>query len=549
MRWNSIQLFSRGDKKVYLTLNEKLMKIIEDREEIILFDTENYDLELYKFEKPRIYIWDKKITKISEIKKGNESFHKATLNFQNYAGKTNIRIFDANEEIPLSYKKFMVISEKFALIYDKDTNDIKELINYQELFLESLIKALNHYSNSLSFNIVSPTGAEYIETEKPINELFAYHYLKNNFKEIQDAYEEIIQRPYKKLIETREMKDIWRVDNINPNTLFELIFSNKFLVKSNLSTPLGKKLKYIPMKIRASKKVENFDTLENRFAKYFLNELLNWTDRILRIKEFREDGDVKPERLIKLYSRLSEFTFSKVFQDAGEFQRFPYKSQVIIRREGYREILRLWRTFRSYSPFFEKLKQAIDRRDIPTLYEYWCFFKLIDEINKIIGNEKTPKVKILIKPSGSLMKEKVSAIFANKWKLIYNKKLYPKRASYSVSLRPDYSLYNEKEELLGVFDAKFKLDIIRDRKEFDIESEEMDKNLDIRTWAKLEDIFKMHTYRDALKKTSFAIALYPGDKSMLFNVDGELFEGSLKDIISPSGAIFEGIGYLSMKPR
>jgi hypothetical protein len=143
-----------------------------------------------------------------------------------------------------------------------------------------------------------------------------------------------------------------------------------------------------------------------------------------------------------------------------------------------------------------------------------------------------------------------------------------------VTLRPDFSLFtgnpgNRDTELVGVFDAKFKLDVVDEnrRKEFDEESEIAEKTGSYKTWAKLEDIYKMHTYRDALG-AKFAVVLYPGSKNVFFKTDKECLgdlKGCKKEKFSLSRLIRElikemgknndkqqklsGVGYLSFIPE
>lgn len=86
--------------------------------------------------------------------------------------------------------------------------------------------------------------------------------------------------------------------------------------------------------------------------------------------------------------------------------------------------------------------------------------------------------------------------------LLYNKTFAKNKSdymSYSVELRPDYSLnihIGEKDYLIH-FDAKYKLNI----------EDESFKN---------QDIVKMHAYKDAILGTVGAYVLYPGEKNKIY---------------------------------
>jgi len=72
-----------------------------------------------------------------------------------------------------------------------------------------------------------------------------------------------------------------------------------------------------------------------------------------------------------------------------------------------------------------------------------------------------------------------------------------------------------------IFDAKFRFDLKRQEDEGDVfqNLEEEEKNAlekeNFEVLAKLSDIYKMHTYRDALKCKS-SIILFPGTKGVFF---------------------------------
>ena len=104
---------------------------------------------------------------------------------------------------------------------------------------------------------------------------------------------------------------------------------------------------------------------------------------------------------------------------------------------------------------------------------------------------------------------------------------YPDSGSWTTTLRPDYTLSfwpcgiseNEAEtqELIVHvhFDAKYKIanlpELIEQNiaKDLDLEKVENKKGI-----YKNADLIKMHAYRDAIRRTSGAYVLYPGDKKL-----------------------------------
>ena len=79
------------------------------------------------------------------------------------------------------------------------------------------------------------------------------------------------------------------------------------------------------------------------------------------------------------------------------------------------------------------------------------------------------------------------------------------QSSYSVPLRPDFT-WKRGGQAEVVFDAKFRLERL------DVAGEDDDSP---ETTAKRADLYKMHTYRDALGVRA-AVAVYPGTESVFY---------------------------------
>jgi len=350
-------------------------------------------------------------------------------------------------------------------------------------------------------------------------------------------------------VEELEWVDFWRATDVDEDTVLGIAYYPEYLVPSELAVVVVDGKGYAPTKVLQRNKYETFDTLENRFAKHFLAELIGWCERIFEKLANMIDEENKKE-ISELYATLEYFWNDPIFSDVGELTMFPYTSQVLLKREGYRDLLELWREFKAYSPFFGELERAIANKDIAKLYEYWCFFRLIEELENIFGK---CELKTAVDPTGELSEGNVYAEFENGWRLYYNKLL--RDESYSVPLRPDFSLF-DRNGLVGVFDAKFKLDVVNVDK-FAEEDKEIVYKPNIQTWAKLEDIYKMHTYRDALK-AKFAVVLYPIElnpielkkdkrkRGLFFKVDDGKDYFDLDDLLDKK---LEGIGYLGFKPE
>jgi len=210
----------------------------------------------------------------------------------------------------------------------------------------------------------------------------------------------------------------------------------------------------------------------------------------------------------------------------------PLASQVLLRRDGYREFLHLWQQFhQARRPLFAALQAAIDLRDVAALYEFWTFFALVEEIQAQTKEQTAIDLQLTDEQGLCWQSE---ARFGTAGTLIYNQS-FSKR-SYSVPLRPDFAWWHG-ETLRAVFDAKFRLE--------HLVQEGMSEDESPRALVQRTDLYKMHTYRDALG-VSAVIAVYPGTESMFYHRTRQKHEFScLQPILSGE---WEGIGALAMRP-
>ncbi|ASJ07839.1 hypothetical protein A3L11_00805 [Thermococcus siculi] len=484
-----------------------------------------------------------------EIKKIADRYK---FRYSNYVGLSEIRLEDGRA-IPI-----LVLSRKVGKILgisDSEkclsSDSIDELIDAFDTLVGSLIGELVKISSTIPFSLKSPTDFSTTESDEPINELFAYHYLRSNGERITSAFETVIRRMKRKLIVEDEWLRPDEIDNITPETLLSIAQHPEYLAPAGEGVLIAEHLNgYAPTRILGFRKYESFDTPENRFAKYFLGLLIEWSERV--IDSFWNNRAANVGSIREILGELEFIASDGVWDDVGDMDLFPYTSQTLLKGDGYRDLLELYREFTAYVPFFEEMKRAIDNKDIAKLYEYWAFFRLVEELGGILGEKK---LKIHVLPAGELSeKGDVYAEFDNGWRLYYNKRLVPKKWSYSVTLRPDFSLFTgdpkrKDTTLVGVFDAKFKLDVVNEAKgveEFDEETEIAEKTGNYETWAKLEDVYKMHTYRDALS-AKFAVVLYPGGRNVFFEANkGKVERFVLEEVLVGE---LSGVGYLRIVPE
>lgn len=524
-----IRLYSKNDSRC-IKIRNGCIFIYEWIEYRVKISPENL------FEDARVYFGDEEAEK-------DEHFWRYT--FKNYIGTSKFRVYH-NDKLLLE-NDLEVISSKFAYLGDKE--DIDNYIDFVETIKEELIR----YSLELPFDIRAPTEFQIEESLEPISPLFAYHFFKKNRERIISAYEQILSMPYKRLEEQGEWVNLTEATTVDEDLIIGIISKPEFLRACNY--PLSKKIGgFVPEKVHQWKKYESLDTPENRFVKYFLKKLDFWLEEVLKwIKQM--DHKISCKDLIDLQSYIEMVLNNPILSDIGDLNIFPSQSQVLLKREGYQDILELWRQFNAYAPTFNEICDAIANKRVDILYEYWCLFELIKKLKVILGG-----LENIIVPCnfGRIKEEIIIANFKRNYKLVYNRKFYRINnrdeklvGSYSVPLKPDYTLLKD-EEIIAVFDAKFRFEDKFARlsiKDLEKEEEHARKTGNIELLAKLSDIFKMHTYKDALK-ANIAVILYPGNANRFFTIDGKCIEDFPENILRQilNDESLRGIGFLSFIP-
>jgi predicted component of viral defense system (DUF524 family) len=294
--------------------------------------------------------------------------------------------------------------------------------------------------------------------------------------------------------------------------------------------PLAERLGgFAPTEVWQRRPEESLDTPENRFVLAFLRALLAAADDLLAQPWWRQVAPERQRAIREARSLLRVATEHPTFAAVGELRRIPTSSRVLLRREGYRQLLQLWRLFHlARRPFFGALQQAIDLRTVDVLYEVWCFFALVDKIKAAFGIK--PVLELRVSDEHGLQWES-RARFGAAGTLVYNRT----HREWSVSLRPDFLwLRAGKPEV--ALDAKFRLD----RPDWEAE----DDGTPVAR-VKLDDLYKMHTYRDALGLRA-AVVVYPGDVEKFLRFNQRQALPTLHELLVDD---VNGIGAIPLRPQ
>ena len=464
-----------------------------------------------------------------------------SFTFRNYLGKSYIRVkFKNGEEIITD--PIEVISSKTNLAKNEQNGKLP----YCQ-FLRALIDDLINYIATCPFDLSSPTEFYTEEYSYPPSPVFILHTLAHNAEAIIQALQTIWHNPYRKLTTEERWVYLSEAKQVDEDTIIMMLKHPKYLQEykgGELAHLAGLLKNNLPLKVYQRQFIETLDNPENRFINKFMDIILYWCDELERLNILNENSPHK-EQIEKLRNYVRYLRADPLFADVGEMTIFPASSQVLLKRDGYRECLNIYRLLHlARIPIFNSIQQAIDNRRIDQLYEFWCFFKLSEMLAKVINGEGAkPKFRIKEGPQGGLEGE-TEADLGEGYKLVYNETW----KGYTFNFRPDFSLIKDKN-LEVVFDAKFRFDLMELDKDLKNLEEEAIREGNLEKVVKVEDVYKMHTYRDALQCRA-SIVVYPGDRRHFYDViRGEIEDYSLSDVIENLEGNLKGVGFIGLRPE
>jgi predicted component of viral defense system (DUF524 family) len=462
-----------------------------------------------------------------------------TLNFRSYVGKSFLDVeknFIKSIPIPIEVRSKKI---KYYEQYPAMIADLSEICSALIYELKSpLFQSFNLDSKKNSTLYEDFMLLEYLF--RPENLPATYEYLFRNLYSRLDSYVETVPASF--------------ASNLGPSEIIKVISTPGNLYKSPQVPPKWpKNLKnYIPDVIDQVKYQDSIDTPENRFFKHFLESLDILIHDLIKKSE---DGYVK-DKLLDYSDEVGYYLSQRWLKDVGRMDYTPLSSQVLQKREGYRDILKYFISLElSFRLAWDEISDNFKgyERKLSELYEYWCYFKLLKVLNKL--SDKKLDFNDVFKLnkdewSISVRKGKKSAQKFNikiddrdiEITLMYNRLFsrYTNNKSYSLPFKPDYSLLIDIDEDIRFihFDAKYRSEVeildfynkIGSQKLSDEEKKIINKKENQKATQrdveeershkyKNGDIYKMHTYKDAILRTQGAYVLYPGSRDGIFKVN------------------------------
>ncbi len=420
---------------------------------------------------------------------------------------------------------------------------------------DKMTEMVNKYVSSLSYDFNQSTRERIVRNRSKRTDVEYHVYLliinalktSNRAINIFSNFELIKLNPHRVMRTYNEYVNVNEVSELGDSTIAEILSGELELRTCTVSNKLSRKLarngkEYIPKELIQENTYDSFDNNENRFIKFFFEYCLEIIEKFqgyfMTINDYSRMGLIEENK--EYIGKIKNILNTSFLKYVGDMQIIPVQSTVLTKKEGYRQLFKLFTGLKSIPETASErdVFEMIENKSLDVIYENFCFFLLADTLCQIF-NEKLDRKKFRVTKtifSKTLQKTSYSNYFEYAQKgslprvrLHYNKNYSggKRMESYSKDYDPDISLeiYNDSDEIekIYMFDSKFKAVVFGEADDEDV----------VKLY-KLDDISKMHAYKDAITNGVGAFVLYPGTVKKLY----------IEDDTMP----YKGVGAMPLRP-
>lgn len=454
--YDCIELIVPGsDKLSYSGLDDTLHKVP------IFFENQEYVMSIYSKDSNDInwidshYVYHDNASLCESIRPlSHVPVFTGRVNFQNQIGLSTFELRkkgNYGDEIVLS---FTIEVFPTKLDYQTDYLNLKEDISeiYYSLIFSMLEKTFsNDYTISRDHK---SSKSEY------------YSIINCIFEELLRSIDVIIHQPHHELVTIYEMVQPYKFRHSDSKT-------RKWMMKHPHSIRCENNDIEVKGKILNARRIVNYATKENKFAKYIINNIILKLIEIRRLYNGKSEAipnpgfDKKINEMIHLLNSRIQGSFLKDLPD--EPMMFSM-SLVFSMAPGYRELYRYYLALQMglvNSKDITDMLYKISLKDLAVLYEYWCFIKLNSimqqryRLNQVNGINYSVEGLYATLVMGRMGKNDSSVVYETEDNDIITLKYNQKFRESTVNQKPDnlFVLHrsNTVTDWQFVFDAKYRV--------------------------------------------------------------------------------------------
>lgn len=444
---------------------------------------------------------------------------------------------------------------------------------WSEHHYQHMLAELTIIASGLPFSAQNITALPYdrnaIADDDVLYHMFVYlrHILSAQVpmeQQLLPALRQILHDPQQHFVTTRRQVPLAMAQHVDATTLMQIASG------AGGSSPLppgqhaGRAFASIlhgqlPEDIDERQVMHSVDTPENRFVKMMLTTAIGMIERMRETLKRQPKPQAFSHRVLQDCDRMQQalhpIRHHSLWSQVGDLTQLPTTSTVLQGRRGYREVYQHYMKLRlatrlPLNP--EQARTLLESKDIALLYEIWSYFSLVQVLSEILGQPADAS-----RASPDSYETQIAWNFRVRWRsgiqLFYNPSFSRSRPnhrrSYSIPLRPDIALEvpSATGTQLHLFDAKFKVDTLESLlpaadKDSDAETEASEERRGI---FKRGDLYKMHTYRDAIPAAHSVWILYPGTETRFFSVGDSSFTWGPGYTLPNE---FDGVGAIALTP-
>ncbi len=468
---------------------------------------------------------------------------------QVYVGTLTVEVLKLQDNVCCGEIKLEVRSRKAS--YRSD----------YRLMLEGITERCTDLLFYYNAPVTHPFIPDYLTDPQTLYQRFAFVNAVLASRAFEVAFQKIIRNPMKKWAGEEAGKDIRNAGRPDRNMIAQLAKrGNRVALPDNHM--LKGRFASVPSRITVNTRKDSVDTPENRFVKHALEVFAGF---VTHIKGIAPENSRFYNEAALLENHLDQMLSASLFKEVGKPARLALNGPGLIRKEGYKQILRVWLMFDLAARLVWRGGDDVyhaGKKDVAVLYEYWLFFELLDMVKGVFAIEPA-HIGDLVKPTrnglGLQLKQgrhlPVSGVFDSDSRKLnvefsFNRSFsgqndYPQAGSWTTGMRPDFTLsiwpagvsqaQAETEELIVHihFDAKYKVESVAG---LFGEEEAAPTVAKSQPGPQRDDLLKMHSYKDAIRRTAGAYVLYPGEAGKVYRRKGfhELIPGLGAFAIHPS---------------
>jgi len=283
------------------------------------------------------------------------------LNFHNQVGRTDMTVNYTKNGKPSSLT-FRTEVLSYKMDYRSD--------------LQTIIKDIESEYSMLSYSFLKQTYLSFKQNRGESTDLLWWQVFQQEYEKIIAACKVIINSPKRRLKSQVRHERAERLRFIAPV----------------LEQEYGEFREDPHHLYRTEEMILSKDTVENRFLKYVMKEILR---RFSVVKEHIKNTLKVSERTIADGLDLKAEELQRIirhpfFKQIGQFKGFSQDSLVMKRARGYSDIYRSWLILQSGFELEDDI-HCLEVKDISELYEIWCFIKVKNMVAEILGDEVAAK--------------------------------------------------------------------------------------------------------------------------------------------------------------